>query len=135
MKVKFGQVIKQLRERAELSQQTVADALGVDVGNVSRYENGAQGITFDRLSVLAAALKTPLSEMFALVESGGSRATAPPSLEQTLEALSDYLMPLDAVARRRAGGLLVDLAEDPASHTSLAGILRAVIDSANRRAA
>lgn len=137
MKVEFGQVIRQIREKAVLSQQDVADALGVDVGNVSRYENGTQGMTFDRLSVLSTALKTPLSEMFARAESGGRRTAAPATLEQTLETLSEYLMPIahDIAARRRAGGLLADLAEDPASHTNLAGILRAVIDSANRRSA
>lgn len=70
MRKEFGQAIKHLRDRKNIGQQVLADALGVNKSNVSKYETGSQGITFDRLMILSETLGTPLSELFAMAETG-----------------------------------------------------------------
>lgn len=60
MKKELGKVIKILRNRKGMAQQTLADALQVDKGNVFKCESGKQNPTLDRLETLAHTLDTPL---------------------------------------------------------------------------
>ncbi|MDZ7918495.1 XRE family transcriptional regulator [Rhodoferax sp.] len=86
MRKEFGQVIKALRTRKGLAQQDLADALEVDKGNISKYESGKQGMTFDRLEVLAHTLDTPLSELFSMAETGNIETA--PEIKGTVPLIS-----------------------------------------------
>lgn len=68
MKVELGQVIKELRNAKGMSQAELAERIKVATPNISRYEKGTQGIEFEKLPLLAEALDTKLSEIFARAE-------------------------------------------------------------------
>ncbi|MEM7272667.1 MAG: helix-turn-helix domain-containing protein [Actinomycetota bacterium] len=52
-----------LRQERGLTQQALADRLGVDVGTVARWERGAQGIRPRNLAAIAEVLDVPLEEL------------------------------------------------------------------------
>jgi SOS-response transcriptional repressor LexA len=64
----------------------LADALDVNKTNVSKYETGKQGMTFDKLLVLSETLNTPLSDIFAMVESGNVETA--PEIKGTVPLIS-----------------------------------------------
>ncbi len=86
MKKELGEAIKFFRQRRKLAQASVAEMLGVDKGNVSRYESGDQAPEFDRLVKLAEILDVRLSELFALAE-GGEAAPRSAPLSDDFELL------------------------------------------------
>jgi len=64
----LGTVIRRKRQDSGLTIQAVADAIGSDVGNVSRMENNRQRITGSTLEAVAAILGTTPSEIWADAE-------------------------------------------------------------------
>lgn len=54
-----------------MTQEQLGELIGVDRGNVSRYEKGVNAPEIQRLELLAKALNTNLSELFASAQSGG----------------------------------------------------------------
>ena len=65
MKTELGQAIKMLRTERKMSQETLGNAIGVDKGNVSRYESGKQYPELDKVSDIADALGVEVWELFA----------------------------------------------------------------------
>lgn len=65
-----GNVIRAQRLRRKLTLEQLAEApgVGLDAANLSRFERGQQSIALPRLEAIAAALETPLSEIYAEVE-------------------------------------------------------------------
>lgn len=51
-----------------MSQQDLADKLGVDKGNVSRYESGKQFPDIDKLEKIASAFNVTVSALFEMAE-------------------------------------------------------------------
>lgn len=70
MKKAVGILIKQLRERSGLSQQQLGDRIGVDKGNVSRYEAGTQWPEYEKLNGIAAGFGMSVAELLTLAEQG-----------------------------------------------------------------
>ena len=100
MKKKVGNVIKALRARHNLTQQELAEAIGTDKSNMSRYEAGTQGMEFDRMVKLAGVLQVRLSELIAAAEEG-----RPAHLDLTVEEatlLDDFELLLDEDQERIA---------------------------------
>lgn len=56
-----------------------------------------------------------------------------PTLAQAIRCLSGYLEPMDATTKRRVGGLLADLVEDPQAHEQIAAMMEAALRSARPR--
>ena len=56
MKTEIGQAMRKLRKAKKMTQDTLAEKLGVAPANISRYEKGQQGIEVDKLPTLADAL-------------------------------------------------------------------------------
>lgn len=54
--IEFGERLKKLRRQKNLSQQEVADKLGMHFTNVSRYERGLAGPSSETLKKLAEIL-------------------------------------------------------------------------------
>lgn len=54
--VEFGERLKKLRRQKNLSQQEVADQLGMHFTNISRYERGLAGPSSETLKKLAEIL-------------------------------------------------------------------------------
>jgi transcriptional regulator with XRE-family HTH domain len=56
--------LKAMRRRAGLKQPAIAEAMGVSVPQVSRWETGADNIPSNRFDALAAAYQATISELF-----------------------------------------------------------------------
>jgi transcriptional regulator with XRE-family HTH domain len=60
----IGDKIKKRRSALKLSQQELADILGVTYQQVQRYENGKNKLNVENIQVIADALSVPLSYFF-----------------------------------------------------------------------
>ena len=63
MKKLIAQRIRELRKQSGLSQQQVADALGVDRSAYTYFENGATDIKLDRLMRLSDIFSVSVDQM------------------------------------------------------------------------
>ena len=80
----IGRRLRQLRERAGLSQNAVGDLLEVSYQQIQKYERGVNRISVEKLQRLAAALRVPIMTFF-------DDPSLPPSLqEQTAEGTALY---------------------------------------------
>lgn len=61
----FGELIKQARERAGLTQRDLAELTNTTNFRVSTWERGAEGISLEKTDVLAKALKLPRAKLLA----------------------------------------------------------------------
>lgn len=61
----FGQHFRRLRKKAKLTQEQIAQTLGVDVRTVRRWENGEAGPEFNKLERIAQILKVSVKDLFA----------------------------------------------------------------------
>lgn len=59
-----GRRIQELRRSKKLTQQGVADAMGMEVSNYARIEGGRANVTLDSLVRIANALDTPILSLF-----------------------------------------------------------------------
>ena len=62
--VAVGARIRLLRKLRGLSQQALAEAAGVTFQQIQKYERGANRVSASMLSRIAAALDTPVGEVF-----------------------------------------------------------------------
>ena len=60
----LGARIKELRRANKLSQEELAEMIGVEPPHMSRIEGGKSYPSLDRLEKIAIALKTPLKDFF-----------------------------------------------------------------------
>ena len=61
---KFGNRIQYLRKKHGLTQEGLADAIGVDRSYMGFVERGERNPTLDKISKIAQALKVTLPELF-----------------------------------------------------------------------
>lgn len=61
---RFGQHIRQLRKRIKITQEQLAEAVGVDVRTVQRWEAGENGPDFSNLEPIAKILGVPVEGLF-----------------------------------------------------------------------
>jgi len=62
--IELGLKIKQLRQQAGLSQEKLAEMVGVTFQQVQKYENGHTTLNILKLQQIAKALKVSVSELF-----------------------------------------------------------------------
>lgn len=60
----FGKRIRQLRSERGLTQQNLANDIGVEISQISRIERGIINTSIVTARKLAKALNIPLSELF-----------------------------------------------------------------------
>jgi len=60
----IGFRLKQLRERAGVSQEKMAELVGVSRGQLQKYESGANMMNTEKLQLAANALSVPVQEFF-----------------------------------------------------------------------
>lgn len=61
--IRFGERLRQLREKAGLSQVEMAHTFGIDRGHISELENGKRKICLALLETLADGFKVSISEL------------------------------------------------------------------------
>jgi len=64
----FGRALRQLRHRAELTQQELADRVGMGVEYISRLENGHRGARWHTVMRLLRALDVTLADLGDAIE-------------------------------------------------------------------
>ncbi len=60
----FGKRIKELRERKKLTQEKLAEKIGLDLQTISRIETGYYFTSFENLEKLANALDVTIADLF-----------------------------------------------------------------------
>lgn len=60
----FGKRIKELRERKKLTQEKLAEKVGLDLQTISRIETGYYFTSFENLEKLAEALDVTMADLF-----------------------------------------------------------------------
>jgi transcriptional regulator with XRE-family HTH domain len=68
MNIQIGERIKQLRQEKNLTQQQMADTLGIDRSNYSKYELGKLEINNEMLVQLAKYFNVPTDFLLGLVD-------------------------------------------------------------------
>ena len=63
IQLRFGRRVRQLREKAGLSQVEMAHRFGIDRGHISETENGKRGVCLPMLETLADGFKITISEL------------------------------------------------------------------------
>lgn len=62
----IGERIKRRRKELGISQERLAEILGVTYQQVQRYENGTNRLNVENIQLIAAALSVPVSYFFEL---------------------------------------------------------------------
>ena len=64
LKKKLGKKIKNIRKSKNITQERLAEIIGIDPKNVSRIENGNSYPSADTLTAIANALNVEIYELF-----------------------------------------------------------------------
>ena len=64
LKVRFGTRLQTLRQKAGVTQEKLADAMGLTVESISNMERGIHGPKFDNIEKIAKVLGVPVKELF-----------------------------------------------------------------------
>lgn len=64
----FGKRLKQLRLSAGISQEELAERVGVATKTVSYWENAHNPVTLNKLPILADVLNVPIYKLFIFVD-------------------------------------------------------------------
>ena len=60
----IGEKVRLLRKHAGLTQEKLAELVGVSFQQIQKYENGSTMLNTDKLQMVASALKVPASAFF-----------------------------------------------------------------------
>lgn len=90
----IGFRLKQLRQRTGISQEKLAELVGVSTNQLQKYESGANMMNAEKLQLLSAALSVPVQEFFISRED-----VLPLALEEKLLLESYRAIPNDEVKR------------------------------------
>lgn len=64
----FGKRLKELRQKANISQEKLAEIVGVSTKTVSYWENGHNPITLSKIPLVAKALNIPPYKLFIFLD-------------------------------------------------------------------
>ena len=64
----FGKRLRDLRLQANLSQENLAEIVGVTTKTVSYWENGHNPVTLNKIPLIAGALNIPIYKMFVFLD-------------------------------------------------------------------
>jgi transcriptional regulator with XRE-family HTH domain len=66
--MELNEIVRRVRENRSLTQQNVAEEIGVNVSTINRYESSGAKIPVGKLEDIAKALKTTVSDLYAYKE-------------------------------------------------------------------
>lgn len=125
MCMSLGDNIRKLRKEKKMTQQQLADALGVMPAAISKYEQDAVSPTADRLKQIACVLGVDINELLADNESPkkykaadlfiGSGKVVNTILEEEKKerTIEEYYNRLNKRGQRKATSYVRDLSENP----------------------
>lgn len=106
----IGAGIKARRKEFGLSQEKLAEALGVTYQQVQRYENGTNLLSTDKLQIVAKVLEVPVSYFFKEPEEITIMA-APGIKSADTEVILNCLDAIDKRCKRCITGYLITVAK------------------------
>ncbi len=68
LRILFGKKLRKIRRHKDLTQERLAELLGVSVEFVSNMERGVNAPSFETIEKIAEAFDLPFSELFAFEE-------------------------------------------------------------------
>jgi transcriptional regulator with XRE-family HTH domain len=86
--LKIGAFLKQQRLTNGLSQEAIAEKIGISFQQIQKYENGSSGILMERFFDLAKALKFTPSEALKKIE--GSQKPEVELDRESVELIKNY---------------------------------------------
>lgn len=92
----FGEILKRLRQEKRLSQQELADLIGVHVRQISKYEMGTSLPTLERIRRMAEVLDVSADELVF----GASKRRRPATDAIKNPVLAERLRTLEQMATR-----------------------------------
>lgn len=104
--VHVGQRIRQRRWVTGITQQQLADAVGIKFQQIQKYETGMNRVSASRLWDIAQALTAPIDFFFAGLDADGPSPQDTAAQDKELLLLVRALSAVPEVQRRR----LIDLA-------------------------
>jgi len=108
----FGERLRARREYLDLSQQDLADRLGIGRVTVSNWERGERGIDVDDIPRLAKALRVPVSYFF-----DDDQADTDPTDEADEQELLHYYRGIPRAQRPQAKKVLRAFVSEDAEYT------------------
>lgn len=104
---KLGERIKAAREELGVTQQVLADTLGINRAVISDWETGKTSPNLDRMDVLASFLQKPMSYFFTeATEMRGHQVKNPAFYVRAYSKTITRLREMELEQRRQAKGLL-----------------------------
>lgn len=93
---KIGQAVRELRNKAKLTLEELANEVGYDQGNLSKFERGLQATDDDMVARLAKTLRTTVPDLLRRAaeieeEEGNPLVTRAITVPHTGEPLAPYL--------------------------------------------
>jgi transcriptional regulator with XRE-family HTH domain len=64
LKKQFGKRVQQLRQARKITQEELAEKVGVSIESISNIERGIHGPSFDNLEKIILALQVPAKTLF-----------------------------------------------------------------------
>jgi len=89
--MKIHEILKNIRKQKGMSQEQVAEHLGVDTTNYGRIERGQSSITIDRLEVLAKLYNVPITEILNINNLTNATTKIPENNTNTTEYFINHL--------------------------------------------
>jgi transcriptional regulator with XRE-family HTH domain len=64
LKKQFGKRVQQLRQANKITQEELAEQVGLSIESISNIERGIHGPSFDNLEKIIIALQVPAKSLF-----------------------------------------------------------------------
>lgn len=93
--IHVGKRVRMRRLMLDMSQETLADALGLTFQQVQKYEKGSNRVGASRLHRISEVLQVPVSFFF---EGLASKATGKGAGTEALDYVSDFVASSDGLA-------------------------------------
>lgn len=94
--VNVGSQIRARRQELGMSQEKLADGLGLTFQQVQKYEKGANRVGASRLQAISAILEVPISFFFEDASSPASSAQKKPTKSAPTDFVTDFLRSPDS---------------------------------------
>lgn len=99
--MQFGKRMAELRKARNITQKDVADALGVSPAQVSKYENGIDTLSCDKVMILCRLFRITPNDFFQKHLVMGDMHTIDPMKKRDIETLISYFVGLDNAKVRK----------------------------------
>lgn len=99
--VAAGANLRRIRTLRRISQETLADQLGITFQQVQKYEKGTNRISISRALAICRVLGCTITDLIAGIDEGGTAALQLPALSRQATLLAEYFDRIEDDRQRR----------------------------------